>query len=322
MKKLKNKIIYLLHKLAFIFGWLIKPFEVYLYKKYGDLRIKHQPTFIVGAPRTGSTILYQAVTNQLDVLYIDNLTSIFYKNIFFGFWLSNFFYKQKAHNSFDSNLGNTFDDGLRAPSECGNYWYRWFPEDRHFVEEDELDAKQMLQIRREVTSIINYFDKPIVFKNLNAGQRMRVLKKCFPNANFIFVKRTPYFTVQSILKAKRREQLNDNEFWSIKPKNYKELSLLPGYEQVVKQVFYLERQIIIDKSLFSSKSFLEVDYMKLKDDFTSIIESCKKLIGAPDKESYLSPDIKVVERKTLSDTEISEIEKHIKKFNWKTYAKF
>ena len=54
--------------------------------EYANKPLMHQPVFIIGAPRTGSTILYQGLTNYIDVLYIDNLTSRLYKNFFFGIW--------------------------------------------------------------------------------------------------------------------------------------------------------------------------------------------------------------------------------------------
>ncbi len=72
-------------------------------EKYGNQPLKHPPIFIIGAPRTGSTILYQTLTNKLDILYIDNLVDKFHRNLFFGFWLSSKLYKHKPHNCFTSN---------------------------------------------------------------------------------------------------------------------------------------------------------------------------------------------------------------------------
>src|SRR6056297_1278708 len=86
-------------------------------KSYGSQPLKHQPVFIIGAPRTGSTILYQALTNLYDVLYIDNLVCRFHRNLFLGFRVSNRIYGAKPHNSFSSYHGRT--RGGHSPSECG-----------------------------------------------------------------------------------------------------------------------------------------------------------------------------------------------------------
>ena len=185
----KNYIRFFISKFFSLVSPLIKVWEDKQIKKYASMPLKHQPVFIIGAPRTGSTILYQTITNQLDVLYIDNLVCHFYRNIFFGFWLSNKLFKQKAHNCFKSNHGNTSSCGLHAPSECGGFWYRWLPNDRHFIDYDDITDEMVEQIREEITAVINYFDKPLVFKNLNAGQRLRLLQRCFPEAKFIFTKR-------------------------------------------------------------------------------------------------------------------------------------
>ena len=199
----KNYINFAINKILTLLIPIIKAWEGKYMKKYANQALKHQPVFIIGAPRTGSTILYQTLTNQLDVLYVDNLTCRFEKNFFFGFCLSDKLFKQKAHNCFKSNHGDTTKCGLHAPSECGGFWYRWLPLDRHFIDYDDITDDMVSEIRDEITTIINYFDKPLVFKNLNAGQRLRLLSKCFPDAKFIFMKREFIFTAQSIIKAKK-----------------------------------------------------------------------------------------------------------------------
>jgi hypothetical protein len=311
---------YIRNKIITFSSPFIKKWEKRYYKKYGKQPLKHQPVFIIGAPRTGSTILYQTITNQLDVLYIDNLTCAFNKNLFFGFWLSDKIFKQKAHNCFKSNHGNTRECGLHAPSECGSFWYRWLPKDKHFIDYDDINEKMVKEIREEITTTINYFDKPIVFKNLNAGQRMRLLKKCFPNAKFIFVKRDVIYTAQSILKAKRKLILKDNEFWSIMPKNVDELKQLNAYEQIVKQIYFLEKQIFEDKELFNSGNFLIVDYYELND-YKKLIQKLQKFIGIGMRDEFNNPEINLTEKFTLSTFEIDELKKEIEKLDWSFYDK-
>ena len=188
MNKYLNPQKYLI-RVSKLFPKLIGLWEKRMINKYGKQPLKHQPVFIIGAPRTGSTILYQVITNSFDVLYIDNLTCNFQNNLFYGFWLSKKLTKHKPHNNFESYHGNTQNYGYRAPSECGGYWYRWLPESHHFIDYDEINVKMIEEIKREITAVTNYFNKPIIFKNLNAGQRLRLLTQCFPNAKYIFIKR-------------------------------------------------------------------------------------------------------------------------------------
>jgi len=318
MNKYFNPKIYI-NKLISLFSPIIRLWENKYLNEYGNSPLKHQPVFIIGAPRTGSTILYQIITNQFDVLYIDNLICKFHRNLFFGFWLSNKIFKQKAHNCFRSNHGNTIECGWHAPSECGEFWYRWLPRDRHFIDYDDINDKMVEEIRKEITAVINYFDKPIVFKNLNAGQRMRLLRKVFPDAKFIFVKRDPLFIAQSILKAKRKLGLKDNVFWSIMPKNVEELKQLNGYEQIVKQIFYLEKQIVEDMNLFGNENFYIIEYKDLIEKFEYILIKCREFINARDREFYQKPLIKFSEEITLNSKEIKKLNEEISKLDWDTY---
>jgi len=315
----KRYIRFLLIKILALLAPFIKIWESKYIKKYSNKPLKHQPVFIIGAPRTGSTILYQTLTNQLDVLYVDNLVCRFNKNLFFGFWLSGKLFKQKEHNCFKSNHGDTIKCGHHAPSECGNYWYRWLSTDRHFVDHDDVTDEILGEIRKEITAVINYFDKPLVFKNLNAGQRLRMLCKCFPEAKFIFIKRDPLFTAQSIIKAKRNVGINDNDFWSIKPRNYKELESMDAYQQIIKQIFYIEKQITEDSSLFDQKSFLMIYYLDLGKNFMDTLQICQNFINTREKEDFEKAEIKLTEKLSLDNDEINKFNDEIKKNDWKMY---
>lgn len=299
---------------------VIKQWENKCIKKYANQPLKHQPVFIIGAPRTGSTILYQTVTNQLDVLYIDNLVCKFYKNFFFGFWLSNKLFKQKAHNCFKSDHGDTSTCGLNSPSECGGFWYKWLRDDKHFVDYDDITDKMVQQIRDEVIAVINYFDKPLVFKNLNAGQRMRLLEMCFPKAKFVFIKREALFTAQSILKAKRKEGLADDEFWSVMPYNVEELKKFNSYEQIVKQIYFLEKQIKQDSKLFDKENFLSIDYKELGDNFENTVKKCQKFINVNEKIEYKKAEVRLTEKVSLNENEIKALKEQIEKLDWENYS--
>ncbi len=310
---------FLLNKFLSVLSPLILMFEKGYIKKYSNQPLKHQPVFIIGAPRTGSTILYQTLTNQMDILYVDNLVCRFYKNFFFGFWLSDKLFKQKAHNCFKSNHGDTAKCGLHAPSECGGFWYRWLPMDKHFMDNNDITDDMAKEIKEEITAIINHFDKPIIFKNLNAGQRLRLLKQCFPEAKFIFIKREPVFTAQSILKAKRKIGTEDNEFWSVMPKNYKELEKLNPYEQIVKQIYSIEKQILEDSKLFDNNNFLIINYKDLGKEFETTLTICRNFVKVKDKNAFEKSKINLTEKLTLDDNEIDKFNKEIKNLDWENY---
>ncbi|MEA2060763.1 MAG: sulfotransferase [Thermodesulfobacteriota bacterium] len=278
---------------------------------YGNQPLKFQPVFIIGAPRTGSTILYQTLTNLYDVLYINNTISKFYRNFFWFFGVSNAVFGAKPHNNFQSYHGNT--KGLNSPGECGSFWYKWLPKDRHFIDCHDINFKSIEQIRLEISAVINYFGKPLVFKNLSAGQRIRLLIQCFPEAKFIFITRNPIYTAQSVVKAKQNLGLNDNEFWSIMPYNVKELKCLPWYEQIVKQIYFLEKQIVEDSCLIKNGHFFTIYYNRLS---VKIVEDLAEKLGFNKREKAKIPDIIINEKQTIPETNFQKLKRQVKSLNW------
>lgn len=220
------------------------------------------PVFIVGAPRTGSTIFYQALTNYFDVLYFDNVVSFWYRAILFGFWRSFIKYGHAPHNSFSSEHGVTL--GGHSPSECGEFWYRWLPKDRHFV--DKVEPAVIAAIRQEVNEVSAVFDRPLVFKNLNAGQRLRLIVKAFPDARIIFIRRDPLFVLRSILSARRRVGVKAGQWWSVRPPEYERYLSLPEAQMCAAQIFNIEKQILEDLELFPRENVFVVDYDELSAD--------------------------------------------------------
>lgn len=271
--------------------------------------LKHQPIFIIGAPRTGSTILYQTLTNLYDVLYIDNLVCRFHRNLFLGFWLSNKLYGSKPHNNYKAFHGRT--KGGNAPSECGHFWYRWLPKDHHFIDYDEITSKMIEEIRCEITAVINYFDKPIVFKNLNAGMRLRLLKKTFPSAKLIFIRRDPRFVALSILKGRKMVKAKEGEIWGIMPPNHDKIAELDELDMCCAQIYYIEKQIKEDLSLFLDQNIKIIHYQELS---LSIVNKLAKWMSSKRRDNYIYPVFRRDATKALD--EIIEIERVVKRYSF------
>ena len=302
------------------FFW--KYWEQNLFNKYYCDKPKHSPIFIIGAPRTGSTLLYQLLTNNFNVLYINNLTSIFHKYLLCGLSLSDFLYKKKSHNCFNSFLGNTNLCGLNGPSECGDFWYQWLPREKHFINENDLPIESIEQIRKVVLSAINHWNKPFVFKNLNAGQRMRLIHRAFPDAKFISINRSPLFTAQSIWNARKSAGVSGNDWWSIMPKNFKKLLKLEPAQMIVAQIFFLEKQIQTDRKLFPKDNFITISYEKLCKYPDKTIEELTNIIGKDTDKLVLSnhKDKFVFEEKQKVTTDIfTELSNEVLKYDWKNY---
>ncbi len=271
--------------LAFLFlSPVVRNWERKYIHFYGNQSLKHQPIFIIGAPRTGSTILYQYFTNSFDVTYIDNFASQWYRNLFFGVWLSNKIFKTKPHDNFEAEHGDTF--GSHAPSECGNFWYRWLSMDFDYLEADSIDEKVVQEIRIEITAIINFYNRPFVFKNLNCGQRLQLLKRAFPQAKFVFVRRDPRFVVNSLVKSRKEANVPASQWWSVKPPQFKELMKLPEMDMCAAQVYYIEKQILNDLKLFNDKDIFTIH---MKDMNLNTVNALATGLGLSFKKSNKFP---------------------------------
>ena len=219
------------------------------------------PVFIVGAPRTGSTALYQLLTHCFSIGFIDNLAALFYGSLGLGVTVSNVMYGNKPHESFSSQAGNTRQDGLHGPSECGSFWYRWLPREDHFVHADYLTQSQKRHVRCEVSRAQGASGcGAFLFKNLNAGQRLQLIADVFPEARLIWCRRNLDCTIQSIESARKQIGVPKNDIWSIRPRNWRDLVKLPEHELIKQQVLTLESQIEADISLFPPDSTAVVYY--------------------------------------------------------------
>ncbi|MCW4152616.1 sulfotransferase [Halomonas sp. 18H] len=263
-----------------------------------------QPVFIIGAPRTGSTILYQALTNAYQFAYIDNTACTWHRNLRFGLWLSQKKYGNQPHNNFKAEHGNTRKYGGHAPSECGQFWYRWLPKNRHFIDHDEVNQKMVTEIQEEVLGASGFLQRPLLFKNLNAGQRLRLIHKAFPDAKIIFVRRDPRFVIRSILHARKKVGTPEGQWWSIMPRNIDELLSLPEGDMCAAQVYYLECQIEQDLALFPRGNVQQIHYQNFDQELVHHLGEWSDV--APRVNGEI-PEFQKDDPKNLSSRELQEL---------------
>ncbi|MCJ8316219.1 sulfotransferase [Idiomarina sp.] len=272
------------------------------------------PVFIIGAPRTGSTILYQALTNAYEFAYIDNLACSWHRNLRFGMMKSWKAFGNRPHNNFKAEHGDTKRFGGHAPSECGEFWYRWLPKDRHFVDYDDISDEMVRDIRREVLGASSYLRRPLLFKNLNAGQRLRLIHRCFPNAKIIVVRRDPRFVVRSIVRARHKVGIPPNQWWSIMPPNFAELMSLPEGQMCAAQIYYIEKQIDEDLRLFNPKNVKHIHYQEFNN---RIINDIANWVGVEERADGSVPLFSYDDVESLNINELNNLNDLVKNYELK-----
>jgi len=299
---------------------LISIFEKSKVNKYSNKVSEKQAIFILGAPRTGSTILYQLLTQYFDLQYFDNLNHLANENVYFGSWLSSKIFKGKPHNCFKSKHGRTIDGGLHAPTEGGQIWQRWLPSYDNYLDVETVSDKQIILIRKNIYSLINRYNKPLIIKNNYNSLRLKLIKKFSPNAKFIFIKRDPLYTAQSIIIARENIYNDRSMWWSIKPSNYMEIGQLSYVEQVVKQIYYIEKQIHIELKMFDLNNILVINYNDLNNQKEFLDTTKKFLKNVKVRENIDLQEIRISKKNKLEEEIIKDLKKEIQKYDWENYS--
>lgn len=202
----------------------------------------NQPIFIIGSPRTGSTLLYQCMIERYKLCFVSNLMSALPR---FMVTMTKFIPRVSINNGKkikkESFYGYT--PGLTSPSEAGAVFRFWF--------EKCTDSKV---VYKTIESISKNNEAPFISKNLFNSTRIERIVAVFPEARFIYIKRNESKVVKSILKG--NEVLSSgNISLGLDVDKSK-----PIEDQVLEEVRKIN-QIIQEKSKLISKSnWIEVDY--------------------------------------------------------------
>jgi hypothetical protein len=234
----------------------------YLFVNFLNDEDKYNQIFIIGNPRTGSTLLYQIITYRYDLLFINNFICKLSFMPLVAFVSSKILFK-KNHNNFKSDYGSTSKYGFKSPSECGRFWYRWFPRNKHFISKKDISKQKKIEIKKTINAIQNLQKKDLVFKNLMNSQRIDLIKSILPNSKFIYINRDELHVCISILKARRKIAVSDSDFWSVKPKNFQKINSLQIHEKIVEQVFENKKQIEKDIKNIPENRVLKIDYNEI-----------------------------------------------------------
>lgn len=251
-KKLKNLFFRIFN------GIILHPLEL-VFSSKANQQFPYPPVFILGAPRCGSTLLVQVLTDAFDIGYLSNRHAQFY-----GFpALAERIYKpikHKKNSNFTSTHGIT--ENLDEPAECGDFWYRFFRKEPSYVLTKDMPKRKGLQFRRSILSLIHACKKPVIFKNLYAANRIQPIAKILPEALYIVITRDETAIAHSILTARENVFGSYDHWFSLPPRNIDTLLKMKPAEQVVEQIRSIYQQIEddIDTANIPSNRILLINY--------------------------------------------------------------
>jgi hypothetical protein len=196
--------------------------------------------YVVGAPRSGTTLLSQVLSRFLDVGYINNLIARFWLRPSVGIGLSRLVLGGSGREqiAFESEHGTTA--GVAGPHEFGYFWRHWLQLDAQPTHHLSTAALQHLDrdglreaLERE---ILAPFGTAVVFKNVICGFHAEALTQIHAPSLFLHIVRDREATCRSILKAREQRFGSPTAWWSLKPSTYPEIAaLVDPAAQVVRQ---------------------------------------------------------------------------------------
>lgn len=208
-----------------------------------DLPLRHPPIFILGAPRSGSTLAVQVITDVLDVGYISNRHCRWFGAPALA---ERLFHPTNSRPSSDFQSKQGATNGSYAPAECGEWWYRFFRRNPAYVTLEEVCPDRMRQFRQSVAALTNAFDRPILFKNLYASLRIQAIAHYFPESLFIIIRRNEIDNGHSLLEARLQHFEEYSRWFSVEPPEIERLKKLPAHQQVIEQIRHTHQTINSD----------------------------------------------------------------------------
>lgn len=215
----------------------------------------YPPVFIVGAPRSGSTLLMQLLASGLEIGYMSNAHCRWHS--------APAMFERRNHpatdgpdSAFESRYGRT--DGSAGPAECGDYWYRFFPRSPHYAR--EVDATTQRRLRSSLGRFGDAWQRPTVWKNLYCSLRLRPIAAAVPEALFIVISRDLADNARSLLAGRMKMHNAYDTWFSAEPPNVDELRHLPPADQVVQQVRSVLSTIDADARVIGRDRFVEISY--------------------------------------------------------------
>ncbi len=212
------------------------------------------PMFVVGAPRTGTTLAYQLAVNCLGTSYLCNLANR-HPEAPSGVTLM-CRHRLRGSHSYESRYGET--EGKTSPSQADAVWAKYFGTERSFREQASVSSEAKRSAATMVGRISGIVRAPFVGKSIANSVKIRTLDECFPTCVFVWIRRDPALSARSHYHNILRRP--DLPWMSAKPSNFESLLHLDLPERAAAQVVSIEADIERDLSAIDPARHVAVDY--------------------------------------------------------------
>lgn len=257
---------------------------------------------VIGAPRSGTTLLYQVLASGLDVGYINNLSAAFWLAPSYGVRLTRTLGLHQLSSGFESTYGRTH--GVSEPHEFGYFWshHLRYPDmrDRGADHEPTID---WAALRRSLVTMADAHGGPMVFKPMLVAWHMERLAAEMPRTRFVWVRRSPRDTALSLLTM-RQSLYGDLTRWASLRPDAPELDAEPPWRQVAAQVVLVEQRIRRAAAALGPDVVYELPYAELCADPVAVLTHVRDMLG----EAGFAPSLRTPDMAPFRATTGSRLE--------------
>ena len=229
-----------------------------------DLKQDHPLVFIMGVPRSGTTLLTQLIAHNTNLGFINNFMARFWLAPVTGIRFSKILYKDNPDTKYESDYASTNE--VSDIHEFGYFWRELLQKDTmdKIVNSPQLESTLNWQhIRKVLLNIMKEFNAGWCAKNILGAYHAETFAKIFDKIIFINIERDLLDNCSSILQARKKYYTDLNLWWSYVPLEYDILKSKPYMEQIAGQAYFLNKFYREKVENIGGKKSMSVSYEQL-----------------------------------------------------------
>ncbi len=256
---------------------LLRPIDDALVARHAD---REAPVvFIVGAPRSGTTLLFQLIVRHLAVAYPSNELARFWSAPLVGSHLLSARHRPaRPHGALESRFGR--DLRRFGPHEFSWFWHYW----GDFRDYDDLPPELMdhvdwVGLTRRLSALARWHSAPYVLKSINFTiYQIETLVEHLPGARFLWIRRDPLYCAQSIFRVREDRYGDPTRWWSVRPRDHEAWRERPPAEQIAYQIADIDAALTRAQHVLGQGRMQSLTYERLTENPRGTLEQIAQFL--------------------------------------------
>ncbi len=192
--------------------------------------------FIIGAPRSGTTLISQLLSACTDAGYVNNLMARFWRVPAVGARLSREVLRRRVFTG-SSAYGQTLYP--EEPHEFGAFWRSVlnYSDMTQKKTDKGIDWDSLIITLNRIASV---YQRPVVYKVFQLYWHLAIFHSYLPSSKWIWVRRNPIDNALSLLKMRKDNTGGTDAWFSARPIGAEKYDQEPALVQVAAQVQLIE----------------------------------------------------------------------------------